>query len=213
MTTRILIADDHPIVLAGIRDVLAGELDLEVVGEAADPATLIELMKQTRPQALISDYSMPGDPRFGDGIKLISFLRRSFPETRLLVLTMVSNPSLVSAMYAAGAGGVVLKSHGLGSLVQALRVVLANRVYRPLGASPETAGEPAGVDAALTRLSPRELEVIRLFTGGMSVSDIARQLQRSAKTVSTQKISAMRKLGVDSDQALIAYCLQASLFA
>ena len=60
MTTRILIADDHPIVLAGIRDVLAGELDLEVVGEAADPATLIELMTRTRPQAVITDYSMPG---------------------------------------------------------------------------------------------------------------------------------------------------------
>ena len=59
MTTRILIADDHPIVLAGIRDVLAGELDL-TVGEAADPATLIELMTRTRPQVVITDYSMPG---------------------------------------------------------------------------------------------------------------------------------------------------------
>ncbi|WP_379655100.1 response regulator [Pseudoxanthomonas sp. UC19_8] len=213
MTTPILIADDHPIVLAGIRDVLAGELDLEVVGEAADPATLIELMARTRPRAVISDYSMPGDERFGDGIKLISFLRRRFPETRLLVLTMVSNPSLVSAMYAAGAGGVVLKSHGLGSLVQALRVVLADRIYRPTGLLQEAASEPTGADAARARLSPRELEVIRLFTGGMSVGDIARQLQRSAKTVSTQKINAMRKLGVDSDQALIAYCLQTSLFA
>ncbi|MBN5151666.1 response regulator transcription factor [Stenotrophomonas maltophilia] len=213
MTTRILIADDHPIVLAGIRDVLAGELDLEVVGEAADPVTLIELMTRTRPQAVITDYSMPGGDRFGDGIKLISFLRRSFPETRLLVLTMVSNPSLVAAMYAAGAGGVVLKSHGLGSLVQALRVVLADRIYRPPGLLPVAAGEPADAEAVRARLSPRELEVIRLFTGGMSVGEIARQLQRSAKTVSTQKISAMRKLGVDSDQALIEYCLQASLFA
>ncbi len=107
-------------------------------------ATLIELMTRTRPQAVISDYSMPGDERFGDGIKLISFLRRRFPETRLLVLTMVSNPSLVSAMYAAGAGGVVLKSHGLGSLVQALRVVLADRIYRPTGLLPETrANRPA----------------------------------------------------------------------
>ena len=213
MTTRILIADDHPIVLAGIRDVLAGELDLEIVGEAADPATLIELMTRTRPQAVITDYSMPGGDHFGDGIKLISFLRRSFPDTRLLVLTMVSNPSLVAAMYAAGAGGVVLKSHGLGKLVQALRVVLADRAYRPPGLLPLAAGKPADADAVRARLSPRELEVIRLFTGGMSVGDIARQLQRSAKTVSTQKISAMRKLGVESDQALIEYCLQASLLA
>ena len=125
---------------------------------------------------------------------------------------MVSNPSLVAAMYAAGAGGVVLKSHGLGSLVQALRVVLADRSTGP-GLLPVDAGEPADAEAVRARLSPRELEVIRLFTGGMSVGEIARQLQRSAKTVSTQKISAMRKLGVDSDQALIEYCLQASLFA
>lgn len=212
MTTRILIADDHPIVLAGIRDVLAGELDLDVVGEAADPATLIELMTSTQPHAVITDYSMPGGDSFGDGIKLISFLRRSFPDVRLLVLTMVSNPSLVAAMYAAGASGVVLKSHGLGSLVQALRTVLADRVYRPPGLLPVAAAEPADAEAMLARLSPRELEVIRLFTGGMSVGDIARQLQRSAKTVSTQKINAMRKLGVDSDQALIEYCLQSSMF-
>ncbi|MEN4955507.1 response regulator transcription factor [Stenotrophomonas indicatrix] len=212
MTLRILIADDHPIVLAGIRDVLAGELDLEVVGAAADPATLIELMASTRPHAVITDYSMPGGDTFGDGIKLISFLRRSFPETHVLVLTMVSNPSLVAAMYAAGAGGVVLKSHGLGSLVQALRTVLADRIHRPHGLLPVAAAEPADAAVVRARLSPRELEVIRLFTGGMSVGDIARQLQRSSKTVSTQKISAMRKLGVDSDQALIEYCLQASLF-
>ncbi|MEG0193562.1 MAG: response regulator transcription factor [Stenotrophomonas sp.] len=212
MTTRILIADDHPIVLAGIRDVLAGELDLDVVGEAADPVTLIELMSSAQPHAVITDYSMPGDDSFGDGIKLISFLHRSFPDVRLLVLTMVSNPSLVAAMYAAGASGVVLKSHGLGSLVQALRTVLADRVYRPPGLLPVAAAEPADAEEVLARLSPRELEVIRLFTGGMSVGEIARQLQRSAKTVSTQKINAMRKLGVDSDQALIEYCLQASLF-
>lgn len=212
MTTRILIADDHPIVLAGIREVLAGELDLDVVAEAADPATLVELMTLTQPQAVITDYSMPGDEQFGDGIKLISYLHRSFPDTRLLVLTMVSNPTLVAAMYAAGASGVVLKSHGLGSLVQALRTVLVDRIYRPPGL-PVASAEPANADAVRARLSPRELEVIRLFTGGMSVGDIARQLQRSSKTVSTQKISAMRKLGVDSDQTLIEYCLQASLFA
>ena len=152
MTTRILIADDHPIVLAGIRDVLAGELDLDVVGEAADPATLIELMTSTQPHAVITDYSMPGGDSFGDGIKLISFLRRSFPDTHVLVLTMVSNPSLVAAMYAAGAGGVVLKSHGLGSLVQALRTVLADRIYRPPGLMPVAAAEPADADPRSSRL-------------------------------------------------------------
>jgi two-component system capsular synthesis response regulator RcsB len=212
MTIRILIADDHPIVLAGIRDVLAGELDLDIVGEATDPAMLVELMESSRPDALITDFSMPGGDSFGDGIKLISFLGRRFPDTRLLVLTMVSNPSLVAGMYAAGAAGVVLKSHGLGSLVQALRVILAHRSYRPSGMLPVAFGPPVDSDTVRARLSPRELEVIRLFTGGMAVGDIARQLQRSIKTVSTQKVSAMRKLGVSNDQELIEYCLQASLF-
>jgi len=212
MTIRILIADDHPIVLAVIRDVLAGELDLDIVGEATDPAMLVELMESSRPDALITDFSMPGGDSFGDGIKLISFLCRRFPDTRLLVLTMVSNPSLVAGMYAAGAAGVVLKSHGLGSLVQALRVILAHRSYRPSGMLPVAFGPPVDSDTVRARLSPRELEVIRLFTGGMAVGDIARQLQRSIKTVSTQKVSAMRKLGVSNDQELIEYCLQASLF-
>ncbi|MBJ9965619.1 response regulator [Burkholderia seminalis] len=213
MSTRLLIADDHPIVLAGIRDALAKERDLQIVGEARDPAALIELMARVQPDALITDYSMPGNEEFSDGIKLISYLHRRFPECHLLVLTMMSNPSLLSAMYAAGAAGVVVKSHGLASLVQALRTILSGRLHHAPELQTDALCRDAesGVEAAAS-LSPREFEVIRLFVRGLSVRDIALQLNRSGKTVSTQKVSAMRKLGVDTDQALIEYCLRVALF-
>lgn len=212
MKTKIVIADDHPIVLAGIADVIDRDPRFAVVGQAQDPAGLVELVQKHRPKIIITDYSMPGEDSLGDGMKLISYLTRSFPQARVLVLTMVSSPSIVAEMYRAGASGVVRKSGDLKELTIALTSLLAQRVYR----SPELPREEAipgvGEAPSAATLSPREFEVIRLFASGQSVGDIARALNRSSKTVSTQKVSAMRKLGTRTDQELVAYCLASDLF-
>lgn len=212
MKTKIVIADDHPIVLAGIRDVIDRDRRLELVGQAQSPAALVELMQTLAPDIVISDYNMPGDDALGDGIKLISYLQRNFPATQVLILTMVSNPSIIAEMYRAGASGVVRKSGDLKELNVALSALLAQRVYRSPDLPREDALPEAGDASSASLLSPREFEVIRLFASGQSVGDIARRLNRSSKTVSTQKVNAMRKLGAKTDQELITFCLASDLF-
>nr|WP_312962173.1 response regulator transcription factor [Stenotrophomonas indicatrix] len=212
MKTKIVIADDHPIVLAGIGEVIDRDTRFEVVGQAQDPAGLVELVQQHAPDIVITDYSMPGDDGLGDGIRLISYLTRNFPGTQVLVLTMIASPSIVAEMYRAGANGVVRKSGDLKELNTALTSLLAQRIYRSPELPREDAVPEAGEATSAAALSPREFEVIRLFASGQSVSHIARALNRSSRTVSTQKISAMRKLGTRTDQELVAYCLASDLF-
>ncbi|WNH54216.1 response regulator transcription factor [Stenotrophomonas oahuensis] len=212
MKTPIVIADDHPIVLAGIRDVIDRDPGLTVVGQAQNPASLVVLARTLSPAIIITDYNMPGDESLGDGIKLISYLRRHFPDTQVLVLTMLSNPSIIVEMYRAGAAGVVRKSGDLKELIVAVQAVQAKRVYRSPELPVEQPLPDVGEAPSASALSPREFEVIRLFAQGLTVNDIAKQLSRSSKTVSTQKINAMRKLGTKSDQDLISYCLESDLF-
>jgi two-component system capsular synthesis response regulator RcsB len=212
MKTRIVIADDHPIVLAGIREVIDRDSRFELVGQAQSPESLVELLHAHAPDIVITDYNMPGDDALGDGIKLISYLQRNFPDSKVLMLTMVSNPSIIAAMYRAGASGVVRKSGDLKELSVALGALLAQRIYRSPELPRDEALPEAGDTPAAAQLSPREFEVIRLFASGLSVGDIAKRLNRSSKTVSTQKISAMRKLGTKTDQDLITFCVESELF-
>lgn len=212
MKTTIVIADDHPIILAGIRDVIDRDPRFEVVGEAAGPETLVALLHAHVPNIVITDYNMPGDPTYGDGVRLIKYLRRTFPKVSVLVLTMVSNPSIIAAMYRAGARGVVRKTGELDELSMALGALLARRIYRSPALALEQAVAGEGPAPTMALLSPREFEVIRLFATGQSVGDIAKRLNRSSKTVSTQKINAMRKLGARTDHDLITFCLESDLF-
>lgn len=212
MKTTIVIADDHPIILAGIRDVIDRDPRFEVIGEAHGPETLVALLQQRVPDIVITDFNMPGDDTFGDGVKLISHLQRSFPQARVLVLTMVSNPSIIAAIYRAGARGVVRKTGDLGELGMALNAMLAHRTYRSPILPREEDVPRADSAATVALLSPREFEVLRLFASGQSVGDIAKQLNRSNKTVSAQKANAMRKLGARTDHDLITFCLESDLF-
>jgi two-component system capsular synthesis response regulator RcsB len=212
MKTTIVIADDHPIVLAGISDVIDRDPRFEVIGQANGPQELVAQLQARPADIIITDYNMPGDDTLGDGNKLISFLQRSFPDSKVLVLTMVSNPSIIAAMYRAGARGVVRKTGDLGELSTALNALLAHRIYRSPALPREEAVPRAGAEPAAALLSPREYEVIRLFACGQTVGDIAKRLNRSSKTISTQKVSAMRKLGTKTDHDLITFCLESDLF-
>ncbi|MGH8039217.1 MAG: response regulator [Stenotrophomonas sp.] len=212
MKTTIAIADDHPIVLAGIREMIDRDRRFKLVGQAQSPEGLVGLMQAHAPDIVVTDYNMPGDGTVGDGLKLISYLSQNYQACRMLILTMVSNPSIIAAMYRKGASGVLLKSGDPREFHAALSSLLDQCVYRsPVLSAGLGLPQSAPTPRAPT-LSPREFEVIRLFAGGHSVSSIAKNLSRSSKTVSTQKVSAMRKLGTSSDQELIAYCLQSELF-
>ncbi|WP_407312661.1 response regulator [Pseudomonas sp. nanlin1] len=210
---NVVIADDHPIVLLGVREMVQRDARCTLVGEAVSSSELVEQLRKHRPQLLITDFNMPGDATYGDGLKLIEYVLRHFPETQVLVLTMISNNLILTRLEELGVAGVIQKNHLHGEIEKAISALIAQRSYKsPAAEARSVVSNPYQVEERFKSLSPRELEVLRLFVTGMSVSDIARQVSRSNKTVSAQKISAMRKLDVDSDQALLTYCIEARQF-
>lgn len=208
-----VIADDHPIVLLGVREIVQRDGRYKVVGEAVSSTGLVEQLRTHDPQLLITDFNMPGDATYGDGLKLIDYILRNFPRTQILVLTMISNNLILSRLQELGVAGVIQKNDLHQEIERALTALSNHRRYTsPMPEARSVLGSVAQVGDRFESLSPRELEVLRLFVTGMTVSEIARQLCRSNKTVSAQKISAMRKLEVDSDQTLLTYCIEARQF-
>lgn len=213
--TRIVIADDHPVVMLGIRALLKERSQMQVVGEASSGGELLSILGNESCDLLITDFSMPYEDGSGDGLPLLRRLRRDHPKLPIIVLTMMHNPALTRGMLAAGVNGLVGKVAMMKELLLAIGAVMNGRTYiceamrehvsdwtptRALGETPPPVG---GADPAV--LSQREAEVVRLYAQGLTVTQIAEHLHRSVKTVSQQKNDAMRKLGVTSNTQLFEY--------
>jgi two-component system, NarL family, captular synthesis response regulator RcsB len=212
-TINVVIADDHPIVLLGVRELIERDRHFRVVGEAVCSDGLIDLLKSQPVDLLITDFNMPGDSPYGDGLKLVEYVIRHFPRVRVLVLTMISNPLILTRLQELGVLAVIQKSQLHVEIEAALKAIAkGNRVRSQQPAPGSVLDDGADLDERFSRLSPKEHEILRLFVQGQGVNEIARGLNRSAKTISTQKISAMRKLDVSSDQELLAYCIERNLF-
>ena len=212
-TFTVVIADDHPIVLLGVRELVERDARFQVVGEAICSAGLIGLLEQQPIDIVITDYNMPGDSPYGDGLKLVEYLKRHFPQVQILILTMISNHLILTRLQEMGGVGVIQKSQLHTEIQVALKSIVQQALYRSLEPAKTSVVESmTAIDARFSTLSPKEFEILRLFISGKSVSDIARSQNRSSKTISAQKISAMRKLEVSSDQDLLAYCLAQNIF-
>lgn len=210
---KVVIADDHPIVLLGVREVIQRDARFEVVGEATSSSQLIDRLQSEKPDVVITDFHMPGDSTFGDGLKLIEYLTRRFVDTQILVLTMMSNNLIVSRLHELGVMGVIQKNHLHEEIENALNALALRRNYQsPVQDAISVIHNQQQINERFASLSLREMEVLRLFVAGHSVTDIARMVNRSSKTVSAQKVSAMRKLEVSTDQALVTYCVNAGKF-
>jgi two-component system, NarL family, captular synthesis response regulator RcsB len=214
-TTRIVIADDHPVVMLGIRALLKDHSNMQVVGEANSGAELLALLATEPCDLLITDFSMPYEDDSGDGLLLLRRLRRDYPILPIIVLTMVHNPALIRGMLAAGVNGMVGKVAMMKELLLAIGAVMKGRMYvcesmREYVADRATSRVQAEVSQATagndpTVLSQREAEVVRLYAQGLTVTQIAEHVHRSVKTVSQQKNDAMRKLGITSNTQLFEY--------
>jgi|ERR1700754_764169 two-component system capsular synthesis response regulator RcsB len=210
---RIIISDDHPLVLMGLKALLQCQGEgLTVVGEARSTAELFSVLAAQPCDLLITDFSMPDVHGADDGLGLLASLRARFPMTPILVVTMVTNPALVRGMLALGVSGVLDKSSMVTELILAIRTLRAGRTYlgeatrRRLKQFSTSAGSDAL--ASVTEgdpLSVREAEVLRLLAQGQTVTEIAHMSGRSVKTISQQKRYAMRKLGLQSDSQLYQY--------
>nr|WP_232443611.1 LuxR C-terminal-related transcriptional regulator [Burkholderia ubonensis] len=207
---RVIIADNHPVTLAGVSHILSDAKTVSVVGACRTSTELLAALGDRSCDIVISGYVMQGG-RFGDGIALFSYIRRRYPHIRLVALTMVKNPLIIHKLVAQGISAIVSKSDGVSHIVDALHAGLRKGAYL----SPtieaivrERREMRIDVDVAL---STRETEVVRLFASGLSGNEIADRLKRSKQTISAQKASAMRKLGIGNDVDLFQYALRAKL--
>jgi DNA-binding NarL/FixJ family response regulator len=195
---RVLIADDQALVRGGFRSILAGQPDMEVVGEAADGAEAVELARATRPDVVVMDIRMP---RL-DGIAATrQLLERSASAARVLMLTTFNQEAYVYDALRAGASGFLLKSAPPRELADAIRTVaagdalLAPEITRAMIRDYVQRPRPgAGTSAALSVLTPRELEVLNLIARGRSNTEIAAELFLSEPTVKTHVSRVLAKL-------------------
>ncbi|SAL14747.1 DNA-binding response regulator [Caballeronia sordidicola] len=208
MKLRIVLADDHPFVLLGIRATFSTDENLEVVGEAASAAALLRLLVTTPCDVLVTDFAMPElGLQAEDGLRLIKRVRRDWPEIRIVVLTSMSNVAILRSILSAGAMGLLNKVESMDELAAAVKFAGVGRRY--LSSSVVDALAVAGAENDLLgegpRLSPREIEVVRMFASGLSITEIARFMERDVRTISRQKRDAMSKLGVQNDPGLFAF--------
>ena len=216
----IMLLDDHEMVRQGIELGLGNEPDLDVIGSFRTSRELLEALSRRVADVVVMDFTL--GPSDTDGLSLIQTLSRRFKRCRLLVVSSHYTLATVSLALKAGSLGVMGKTQKLTELIVAIRTVAQGRIYLErcmLLALQESTSFLDRVDvnslvvrpASLrlnTRLTPKEQEVLRCFLEGMSVSSIAVKFSRSVSTISTQKQSAYRKLGIKTDSELFMFTKQ-----
>ncbi|MBV4465850.1 response regulator transcription factor [Pseudomonas sp. SWRI79] len=206
--TNIIVADDHPVVVLGISKMLDEVKDFHLVATATAISGLFESLAQVSCDLLICDYSFEDDEE-PDGLLLLERIRRLYPDIKIMLLTAHDDLVIVQRAIRIGIDGFLSKSSGDFS---ALPAVIARVLQGEKYLDPDTSkmlvqhmmsnNLPTST-LSTTQLTARELEVVRMFARGMSVTDIAQQTDRSVKTISTQKKKAMLKLGAENDVELV----------
>ena len=206
---RVVLADDHSMVRAGLRELLTATGHISVVGEATNGQEVLTAVREGGFEVLVLDMSMPGR----SGIELIKLVKAEQPKLRILVLSMHSEEQYAVRAVRAGASGYLTKESAPDELVAAIERVASGRAY----ITPETA-ERLVLDTssgeerpAHSRLSNREYEVFRSIAGGRSVTDIAGDLNLSVKTISTHKARILEKMNLSSQSELVRYAIKHGL--
>lgn len=204
MPIRLLVADDHGVLRAGLRALLSAAPNLQVIGEAEDGAQLLDLARQCRPDLVLLDLSMPGS----DGITITRQLKEMLRETRVLILTVHEDAMLAREAIRAGASGYIIKRAVESELISAIEVVMRGQLYvHPALTRALFNEEPpaAARDETGETLSQRELDVLRLIAQGYTNRQIADQLFLSVRTVEGYRANLMDKLSLKSRVELVRY--------
>ncbi|MFC1976414.1 response regulator [Chloroflexota bacterium] len=205
MCIRILIADDHGVLRAGLRALLSAETDLEIVGEAADGQEALQLCDEMSPDVVLLDISMPDL----SGIDVTRRLKEMLPEARVLILTVHEDESLLQEAIQAGAAGYIIKRAAESELIDAIRAVWRGDLYvhpamtRALlkDISPSSAPNNSPVETP----TPRETDVLRYIAQGYTNRQTAEALSISVRTVESHRANLMDKLHLRSRVELVRY--------
>jgi two-component system response regulator NreC len=211
---RVMIADDHAILRAGLKMLVNAQADMEVVSEASDGEKAVEAARETKPDVALLDLTMP---RVG-GMKALELMVRDCPNTRVLVLTMHDDPAYLRSALAAGASGYLLKRAVDAELIAAIRAVhrggtfvdprLANILVLDVLAKRKS---KAGSTRQVSILSDRELQVLTLVARGYTSAEIAKQIFVGVKTIETYRSRLAEKLGLRTRSDIIRFAAQMGL--
>jgi len=205
---RILIADDHPIFRAGLKEVLSEVKDVELIGEADNGQTVLLLTRKQRWDLVLLDVTMPGK----DGLEVLQELRRERPKLPVLVLSAHSEDQLALRLLKSGAAGYLTKDKAPDFLLIAIRKVLRGEKYISESlAEKVTLDVISGETGSMPRLSNREYQVMRRIAAGKALKEIAQELFLSVRTVSTYRARVLEKLNLKTNTELIRYALQNKL--
>ncbi|HEX8520874.1 MAG TPA: response regulator transcription factor [Tepidisphaeraceae bacterium] len=208
MSIRIILADDHKIIRDGLRSLLAKQHDMEVVAEAEDGRTAVQLARELSPTVIVMDIAMPDL----NGVEATRQVLDADPSIKVVALSMQSDGPVVRRMFQAGASGYLLKDCAFEELVKAIRTVLTGRTYL----SPDIAGvvvrnlsspEPS----MASPLTAKEREVLQLIAEGKSTKEIAAVLSVSVKTIDTHRQHIMDKLDIHNVAELTRYAIREGL--
>lgn len=207
---RVLLADDHALVRAGIRSLLEAMQDVEVVGEASSGEEALEIASREQPDVVLMDIAMKGMT----GLDAASRMRDHHPGVRVIILSMHSGEEYVLQALRAGAMGYLLKDAATGELELALRTVIRGESWLSPAVSRQVVegyAQRVGADAGPDVLTARQREVLRLVAGGKSTKEIAFALNLSVKTVETHRAQIMERLGIRDVAGLVRYALRTGL--
>jgi DNA-binding NarL/FixJ family response regulator len=212
MNTRILLADDHKIMREGLRSLLDKQQSIEVVGEAEEGRTTVRLVTDLSPDVVIMDIEMASL----NGIEATRQIVAKTPEVKVIALSVHSDRRFITEMLKAGASGYVLKDCSFEELVQAIRAVMANRIYLSPGIADKVIKDyvrflPRTDFSVFSILTEREREVLQLIAEGKSTKKTALSLHVSVKTVETHRKRIMDKLDIHSIAELTKYAIREGL--
>lgn len=212
MSIRVILADDHAIVRHGLSKLIQQEKDMEVIAQARDGHSTVELTRELSPDMVIMDIGMPDL----NGIEATRQIVRDFPKVKVIGLSMHSGQKFVSEMLRAGASGYLLKDCALEELTTAIKTVAAGKIYLSPGITDIVVENfvrhsEDKETSAFSLLSEREREVLQLMAEGKTTKQIARHLHISPKTVEGHRLRLMAKLKMDSIAQLTKYAIQEGL--
>lgn len=204
---RVVIADDHTLVLEAFKAMLSDRVD--VVATASDGRELIKIVRETEPDVVVTDISMPGLNGFDASMKLLKYL----PDLKLIFLTVSDDPDMVAQAIRSGAKGYLLKSSAVSELLQAIETVAGGETY----ITPLVTGEvlddliSGKTQGQLEQLTVRQREILQLIAEGHTMKETARILSLAPRTVAFHKYRIMENLGIDNSAELVRYAYKSGL--
>ena len=208
MTIRVYLIDDHALVRTGMKMILAGEMDIEVVGDSDTGEEALREIRTLKPDVVLCDLHLPGM----SGLEITERITRGPLETRVIIVSVLEDGPLPKRLLEAGAAGYIGKAGDATELLRAVREVARGKRYLGVNVAQNMAlSNVGGAESPFDQLSPRELEVAMLLIQGLRQEDIAKRLSLSAKTVNTHKTRLFQKVGIHDNIALARLAAQYGL--